>query len=458
MGGYKLVPEAFRALAELEELEELGIRREYWIIGPEYSDAEKEFRVVWDAFKRLGFDFDRPGSYNNPESGEMHISMFNRKFIVAAKSAKYPGTLVGEGLSGAVFSEAAKLKPSVYNKYIRPTLADFGGWSFFSSTPEGRNWFYDFWTIGQDPKRADWSSWRAPSWANPYVYPGGCDEDLLKQLRTYAREDRLQEFLASVETIQADLGVLPVGIDPEIYSLFLDQSSEMFGQEVGAEFSEFVGRVFKDFDEEEHVTDLEYNPAWHTYACSDYGWSNPFVWLVLQIDPFGERIHILDEYYEHQRTTEEAANEIRSRGLARNEGTFRIRQFFPDPAEPDRTRELTNRLGIRAGGGQSPRNDRIEWIRRKLKSGPAHLDPGHPDRYPYLRINRRCRHTIREMSIWKYPQTFEQAYEKGRAAPEDPEPKDNHCPEALGRFMTGYYGIPWAARRPAGKSKMKVRR
>lgn len=457
-GGYVLVPEVFRTLGELKMLEEKRLRREYWIIGPEYSDAEKEFRVVWDALKRLGFQFDRPGSYNNPEAGEMHISMFNRKFIIAAKSAKYPGTLVGEGLSGALFSEAAKLKPSVYNKFIRPTLADFGGWSFFSSTPEGRNWFHDFWTIGQDPRRQDWQSWRAPSWANPYVYPDGVNETILDELRIARRKGYLIDMMESIETIQTEMGLVPVGIDPEIFSLFLDQSSEMFGQEVAAEFTEFVGRVFKDFDEEEHVQDLEYNPEWATYACSDYGFTNPFVWLIIQVDPFGERVRIMDEYYETGRTTEEAAREILERGLARNAGDLRIRQFFPDPAEPDRTKEMESRLHIRAGGGQTPRNDRIEWIRRKLKSGPAHLEPGHPERRPYLEINRRCKHTIREMGIWKYPETAEQAYERGRAAPEEPEPKNNHCPEALGRFMSGYYGSPWAGRRTAGNSKVRVGR
>jgi len=455
-GGMKLVPEAFRALGEMDRLKELNLRREFWIVGPEYSDAEKEFRVVWDSLKSLGFEFDRPGSYNNPESGEMHISMFDRRFIIAAKSAKYPGTLVGEGLSGVLFSEAAKLKPSVWNKFIRPTLADFGGWSFFSSTPEGRNWFYDFWQTGQDPWRTDWESWRAPSWSNPYVYPGGVDETLLRQLRAAGREDRVKDFLAEIQMVQTDMGLVPVGIDPEIFSLFLDQSAEMFGQEIGADFTEFSGRVFKDWDEEVHVGDFEYNPGWVTYACADYGFTNPFVWLIVQIDPHGERMRVVDEYYETERTTEEAANEIRSRGLARNAGSFRIQRFFPDPAEPDRTRELQNRLGIRAGGGQSPRRDRIEWIRRKLKAGPAHLPLGHAERKPYLMVNRRCKNFIREMNIWRYPD-LAKAYDRGRAAPEEPEPRNNHCPEALGRLMSGVFGSPWKTR-GAGKAKARVGR
>lgn len=442
IGGHKLVPEAFRAQAEIDYLRKAGLRREYWIVGPEYSDAEKEFRVFWDSIDRLGFDLDKPGSYNNPISGEMRVSLFGGKFIVWAKSAKYPGTLVGEGLSGVVFSEAAKLKPSIWDKFIMPTLADFNGWAFFGSTPEGRNWFHDIWDAGQDGSNEGWESWRSPSWSNPYVYPQGVDEKVLEAVRKAKKDGTLKDMPKLVaKAIKT--------IDPAIWRLLRDQSSEMFGQEVAAEFNEFVGRVFKDFDEEIHVPKFEQvlRPDWRTYACTDYGFTNPFVWLLLQIDPHGERIHIVDEYYERQRTTGEAAAEIRDRKLAPNSGPFRVLQFFPDPAEPDRTRELSDALGIPYGshtGGLL--DDRLEWIRRKLKY-PSHLKPGDPDRVPWLTVNRRCKETRREMGIYRYPETAEQSEAKNRSAPEAPLKKDDHTPEALGRFMAGFFGNPWGDRR-----------
>ena len=80
----------------------------------------------------------------------MRISLWDGTFIVAAKSAQYPERLVGEGLNGVILSEEAKLKDKIWPKYIRPTLADYNGWSFHSSTPEGKNWFYDLWQTGQD--------------------------------------------------------------------------------------------------------------------------------------------------------------------------------------------------------------------------------------------------------------------------------------------------------------------
>ena len=151
-GGHLLLPKAFSAFGERSWLEEQGHTRWYWIVGLEYSDAEKEFRVVYNGLKRLGVPFDRPGTYNNPHGGDMHISLWGGLYKVDALSAKYPDTLVGEGVSGVVLSEAAKLKPTVWPKYIRPTLADFNGWSFMGSTPEGKNWFYRRWQDGQDPR------------------------------------------------------------------------------------------------------------------------------------------------------------------------------------------------------------------------------------------------------------------------------------------------------------------
>lgn len=457
-GGRRLIPEVFRTYSDLRELEELGQRREYWIVGPEYTDSEKEFRTAWNEIARLGFTPDRPGSYNNPDSGDMVLRLFNGRFVLYAKSAKYPSTLVGEGLSGVIMAEAAKLKPSVWVKYIRPTLADFNGWSMFNSTPEGKNWFYDLYMLGLDPKMRDWKSWRAPSWSNHYVYPGGVNEEFLEKMIQARRKHKLDKILQLYKLItrgstvrfrsRTGAGVLKsrdgeVIINEEIWAMFLEMSMEMFNQEIAALFTEYVGRVFKDFDEELHLSDQEFRPDWTTYACADYGFTNPFVWLLVQVDPHGERFHVLDEYYEIHKTTEEAAVEIAARGLAPRA----IRQFFPDPAEPDRTKVLSNKLRLRPyDRGSIPLDDRLEWIRRGLKYNPRFGGPN-------LTIHRRCVNLQREMNNYKYPETFEQAAEKGRSPREKPMDKDNHAPEALGRFFSGLLGSPW---REGGPKQMKA--
>lgn len=468
-GGHKLVPYAFTTLAELPWLESIDKRREYWIVGPEYSDAEKEFRVVWNSLKRLGFEFDHPGSYNNPLAGELHISLWGGKFQVHGKSAKYPGTLVGEGVSGIICSEAAKLKPSVWPKMLRPTLADFLGWAYFGSTPEGRNWFYRLWDAGQDATKHDWASWRAPSWTNKHLFPLGGSDEAIKAFQSIMREGTIPDqapatatnlireaWPAAVDKTWAKVGA-SLGIDPEIVSLMQDSSEELFNQEVAALFNEFVGRVFKDFDEEYHIGDFSYDPSWKTYAALDYGFTNPFVWLLIQEDPHGERFRVLGEYYETGKTTEEAAAEIRSRGLAPGS----LLGFFPDPAEPDRSRQLSGLLQVRSFGGTGgPLADRLEWIRRMLKPDHrlAHLPTDHDEWVPQLQIHRSCRETIREFNAYRYPSTYEESRDRDKQAPEMPLKKDDHTPEALGRYFAGRFGSPWAREAPVRQSRARVGR
>ena len=428
MEGHRLTPEAYRAYPLRHHLKESGQRHEYWIVGPEYSDAEKEFRVVWNDLVKRGFPFDRPGSYNNPLGGDMHISLFEGTFQINAKSARHPETLVGEGLHGVILSEAAKLKQIVWDKYIRPTLADYNGWARMTSTPEGRNWFYDCWRMGQNPAEWEWASWRRPSWMNPHVFPMGA---------TPAGIDMIMEAIDKRTALTPEF-LDDSGVDPEIVSFIRSLTPEAFQQEIAAEFNEYVGRVFKEWDEEWHVRDLEYNPAWETYGAVDYGFTNPNVWLLIQVGPFGT-VHVLDEVYEPGLTAPEFAALIRQRGLA----PASLRGFYPDPASPGDTRILEQRLRVKGRGGTGgERKHRIDAIRLALKDRNAHLPFGHVDRQPQVLFDRRCVNTIRDMGAYRYPK---KRGEIEANTPEEPLKKDDHGPEALGRFFGGHFNTPQAA-------------
>lgn len=398
-GGHELVPHAYEAYFKRDELDPHGKRMEYWIVGPEYSDAEKEFRVLWNDLKHLEMPLDHPGSYNNPLSGDMHLSLWGGRFQVHAKSAKYPDNLVGEALHGLILAEAAKLKPSIWTKYLRPMLADYRGWALMTSTPEGKNWFYEAWMNGvNSPRGSEWWSLRMPSWANNIIFPGG-------------------------------------RFDPEIASMAADLTAEAFNQEIGAEFTDFVGRVFKDFDEETHVKPLLYNPDFQTYACVDYGWTNPFVWLLLQVDRW-ENVYVLGEVYGSHKRIDEVHQEIIDAGLAPSS----LRYFYPDPAEPGDTRVLESNLKIQGVGGTGGEiKDRLRLIRKWLKipNHLLHLPDGHEDKLPKLFIDPSCKNLIREMNEYRYP---EKKRDADKNDSELPLKKDDHAPEALGRFFKAHFG------------------
>lgn len=428
IGAAELDTEVMKTKMMLSQLEELKQRCEFWIVGPEYSDSEKEFRKHWDALKLWGIPFDKPGSYYDAHSGDMQLSLFGGKYMLLGKSARYPERLVGEGLSGVIMAEAAKLKESVWSKYIRPTLADFKGWSIHSSTPEGKNWFYENWMRGQDINNDDWASWRMPAWLNPYVYPQGASDAAVKTLRAALDEGGF-DYNNMVKRLK---------IDPEIASMVRDLGEIEFNQEIGADFSDFVGRVFADFDEEVHVKDFQYDPSMPLYAACDYGFTNPFVWLLIQVDVF-DNVFVLDEMYETGMTIDEIAVELDSRGLA----PAHLKEFYPDPASPGDTLALEKHLRISANsntGGEL--STRLRYIRNGLKVRRTDLPWGHRDRQPKLFINRaKCPNTIREFGDYRYPDT-NKSKSRDKNEQENPLKKDDHTPEALGRFYYGHYGEP----------------
>lgn len=401
MGGHELAAEALYTYYNQKGLSRFGKRREFWIVGPEYSDAEKEFRVLWHDLEQLGLiDFlDRPGSYNDPINGNMHVSLWDGKFQVHAKSAKYPDTLVGEGLHGVILSEAAKLKPSVWPKYIRPMLTDYRGWGALTSTPEGKNWFYDLWMLGQNPDQPEFWSIRAPSWMNNHLYPLGA-------------------------------------ADPEVESLRNSMSAEKFNQEIAADFTEFVGRVFKDFEEETHVGNFAYNPRLPLFMATDYGFTNPNVALFIQTDIW-DNVTVVGEYYQSHRTAAEFARDLEEDPKLGPLSRAAV-ALYPDPEDPAASAELSNRFGLSIMGDTGGElNDRLDLIRRWLKIPREleHLPFGHPERQPKLKVDFSCPHLIDEMGEYRYPETKRE----GANNPEKPLKEKDHAPEALGRFFGGHY-------------------
>lgn len=420
-GGMECMPWAIQARMMKPMLDEMGIRAEYWIVGPNYTDSEKEFRVFYNACRRKGMPFDKPGTYYNPK-GDMTVSLWDGAFILQAKSGAHPESLVGEGLHGVIMSEAAKLRESVWQRFIRPTLADFVGESVWNTTPEGKNWFYDIYRAGQDPAETEWQSWRHPSWVNNNVF---------RKHTTQEDVDAMKEILKRSDYDPAELESL--NVDPEIIAMARDLTPESFAQEVEASFSEHVGRVFKGWDEDYHITDLPYNGDLPLFIATDYGYTDPNVALFIQPGFHGE-INVIAEYYRTHRTDQEFAEDV----LADSRLGYLVgkaRAIYPDPADPGASQTLSKAWGVPVlGGTGGPLKGRRLAIEKKLEFRNPHLPWHHPERVPWLRFDRTCTMARYEMDAWRWPDKKKQA----RGGPEEPMDKDNHVPEALGRFMAGY--------------------
>lgn len=377
----------------------LGESTRGWIIGPEYSDAEKEFRVVHDSLKALGVDKVSSKFLNNTENGSMHIRT-QWGFDLECRSARHPESLVGEGLDFVILVEAGRHRRKMWGDYVRPALSDKRGWSFTSGVPEGaseNSLLYSLFQRGQDISKPTWWSMRAPSWTNPIVFPGGRN-------------------------------------DPEILEAEDDLTEDEFDRQYGAQFVESVGRVMKEWDDDTHIQDLEYNRKWPLYAAVDFGYTNDWVWLWIQLDEWNN-VYVIGEERFQLRDTEDIARNV----LLEKPLMAKVLTIYCDPSSPDDANMLRRILKTNTAlntGGEI--RQRLALIRSALKPRPSHLPDGHPEKIPALTVDRSCTKLIWEMRTgYRWPEKRNQMASNDSEIPMD---KDNHGPEALGRFFKGHMG------------------
>ena len=276
-----------------------------WIVGPTYDLGMKEFRVMWDSLivnGKLGHDKRIKRNFS-VKSGDMYIEMpWGAR--VEVRSANHPETLVGDGLDWVIMSEAAKQHEETWQKYIRPALADKRGSADFVTTPEGKNWIYELFKLDRtNPKM--YKSFRFPSWVNTKVFPGG-------------------------ET------------DPEIIQLRETTIEEWFLQEIAAEFTAVVGRIFPEFDEEIHVLEepYQFRPEWPNYIAFDWGFTAPLAAMEFQVSPRDE-VYVWREHYKEGRALPWHIEQIKGR---ENPAGYRLDGAFGDAADPEAVEYVSREL------------------------------------------------------------------------------------------------------------------
>ena len=407
LGGKEVEPTAFLRNRR-------GEPQRGWIIGPNYADCEKEFRIVYDTFRKLDIEPLCKKFVSNKDNGNMVIHT-NWDFVLECRSAAHPESLVGEGLDFVLMVEAGRLTRTTFTEYVRPALSDKRGWSLMSGVPELATesallyWGYH---RGLEWQTKPWRSWRMPSWTNTIVFPGGRN-------------------------------------DPEIVEAYDDLTEDEFRRQYGGEFVDKVGRVMKEWDDAVHLRRIKFNPEWPLYGAVDYGYTNYWVWLWIQVDPF-DNVYVLGEHYIKEMDTERIAQEI----LKPHPWMRHCVAFYPDPHNPDDTNMLTRHLGVssRPSGGEL--RTRIAMIRTRLKPRPEHAPP--EEQQAQIVVDRdRCPHLTWEMSQgYRWPATKSEVKNDS----EVPMDKDNHGPEALGRFVHGYFTQAGRSELSSRQGRAKVRR
>lgn len=109
----------------------------YWHVLPEYKQAKN---IVWNGFTRDGrrfLDHIPPPLIKKKHEHDLRIELANGSIYQLVGSDNID-SLVGTNPVGVVFSEYSIQNPRAWN-YIRPILAENGGWALFIYTPRGRN-------------------------------------------------------------------------------------------------------------------------------------------------------------------------------------------------------------------------------------------------------------------------------------------------------------------------------
>jgi hypothetical protein len=248
-----------------------------WLAAPTMKLVSRAFDKVMESVKDLGL------------RTTVLRDTLQEKLCVLENGARLEGisleniwSAAGAAIDLAIIDEAAQIYPEAWARAILPPLTDRNGQALLISSWEGEG---DFFHQKALDARADmvahggeaaWELFQDASYdINFYAFPQGRETPALQQA---AKEMEAYEFL------------------------------EQFGG-IPASARE---RVFPEFKERVHVTDVEYNPDLPVILAVDpSGGSNPYA--ILAIQEYTDMTVIFDEVYETHRSTEEVAEILCSR-------------------------------------------------------------------------------------------------------------------------------------------------
>ena len=120
----------------------------YFYFFPTYNQGRK---ILWDGMDKTGFKFTDhiPLSLRSTtNSTEMKITLKTGSIVQIVGTDNYD-SIMGTNPLGCIFSEYSLQDPAAWD-YVRPILAENGGWALFNFTPRGQNHAYDLFQMAQE--------------------------------------------------------------------------------------------------------------------------------------------------------------------------------------------------------------------------------------------------------------------------------------------------------------------
>lgn len=240
-------------------------KRLCWWVAPTYKDARE---IGWEEFQDYADALA-------PAIEEIHHSLLRVKFVngsvIYFKGSDNFDSLRGRGLDYVVIDEAAFCHEDTWKKALRPALSDRQGKALFTSTPNGRNWYWKLWLYANYPSTKSWGAWHWPTWNNPLI----SDEDL----------EAARHELSNVD----------------------------FRQEYGAEFITKAGLVYDDFCDNNIIKSTDFKPDknFHDiYLGLDFGYASHTAVCFMACERASGKVCQFDELYVSRHDVEQIAQLI----------------------------------------------------------------------------------------------------------------------------------------------------
>ncbi len=228
----------------------------YWHMLPTLRQARL---TVWDGINGAGqkiIDQVWPeGLRTKIRQDEMKIELVNGSIWQLVGSDNYD-SLVGSNPVGVVFSEWSLTDPRAWD-FVRPILAENGGWAIFIFTPRGKNHGWDILSLAKE--QPDWYS------------------EVLTVKDTGVITD-------PVIQMERRSGMSPEMIEQEYFCSFTAPNT-----------GSYYGRLIEDAAKENRITRVPYDPNLGVHTWWDLGVNDPTAIWFTQAGPFEHRVI---DYYE----------------------------------------------------------------------------------------------------------------------------------------------------------------
>ena len=230
----------------------------YWHLLPTLNQGRK---VVWNGVdgkgRRMIYQAFPPPLVGSTNENEMVLKLQNGSFYQVVGSDNYDA-LVGTNPLGVIFSEWALANPAAWN-FVRPILAENGGFAVFITTPRGKNHAYQMYEMAK----------RSAGWFTS-----------LKTVNDTFREDGTPVIPLSAIQDERDEGVPEEVIDQEYYCSF-----------EGINHENIYGKILVRLAPT-HQISFEWDPAQVVFTAWDIGRRDATAIWFYQI--VRDEIHVID--------------------------------------------------------------------------------------------------------------------------------------------------------------------